>query len=175
MALLAALVPPGVVIVILPEVPDAGGVTVTEVAETTVTFVPTVPLNETLVAPSKFVPVIVIDGPNAGVKLEIVGAETGTVNELDELTVLFRFVTDTSPVVAPTGTATVIEVSPLIEKDGAIIPLKLTFVAVVKLVPVKVILVPTFPEVGEKLFSVGATAAGGALIKQVLVLAARFC
>ena len=76
---------------------------------------------------------------------------------------------------APTGTATVIEVSPLIEKDGAIIPLKLTFVAVVKLVPVKVILVPTFPEVGEKLFSVGATAAGGALIKQVLVLAARFC
>ena len=80
MALLAALVPPGVVIVILPEVPDAGGVTVTEVAETTVTFVPTVPLNETLVAPSKFVPVIVIDGPNAGVKLEIVGAETGTVN-----------------------------------------------------------------------------------------------
>ena len=74
MALLAALVPPGVVIVILPEVPDAGGVTVTEVAETTVTFVPAVPLNETLVARSKFVPVIVIDGPNVGEKLEILGA-----------------------------------------------------------------------------------------------------
>ncbi len=52
-------VPPGVVTLTLPEVPDAPGVAVIDVALTTVNEVAAVPPKLTAVAPVKLVPVMV--------------------------------------------------------------------------------------------------------------------
>jgi len=82
---LAALapVPPGVVTLMGPLVAPAGTVAVIEMAELTVKEDALVPLNLTAVAPVKFVPVMLTDvptGPLVGVKPEIVGLRTVTVN-----------------------------------------------------------------------------------------------
>ena len=65
------------------------------------------PLNETAVAPVKFVPLIVTlvpTGPLVGVKLVIVGGIAVTVKELALVAVPPGVVTLTGPVVAPVGT-----------------------------------------------------------------------
>jgi hypothetical protein len=68
-------VPPGVVTLIVPEVAPAGTLAVIDAAELTVK-VALVPLNETAVAPVKFVPLMVTlvpTDPLVGEKLVIVG------------------------------------------------------------------------------------------------------
>src|SRR4029453_2025156 len=83
-----AIVPPGVVTLILPVVAPVGTVAVICVAESTWNVVAVVVLNFTelvvkvapLIVPLKFVPVIVTDvptGPKVGVNELIVGAGTG--------------------------------------------------------------------------------------------------
>ena len=70
-------VPPGVVTAIRPDVAPNGTVVVIEVADTTVKFVATTPLNCTAVAPVKLNPVIVTAVPTnapVGVRLVMVGA-----------------------------------------------------------------------------------------------------
>ena len=65
------------------------------------------PLNETAVAPVKFVPLIVTlvpTGPLVGVKLVIVGGLAVTVKGLALVAVPPGVVTLTGPVVAPVGT-----------------------------------------------------------------------
>src|SRR5207249_2857681 len=64
-------------------------------------------------------------------------------------------VTLTGPVVAPAGTVAWIAVSEVTVKV-ALVPLKATAVAPLKLVPLIVTLVPTGPVVGERLAMVGA-------------------
>src|SRR2546425_1133382 len=118
------------------------------------------PLNVTAVAPVKLVPVIVTlvpTGPLVGVKLVIVGGLATTVNALALVVVPPGVVTLSGPVVAPLGTVAAIEVEELTVKL-ALVPLKVTAVAPVKLVPVIVTLVPTGPLVGVKLVIVGGLA-----------------
>jgi hypothetical protein len=66
-----------------------------------------VPLNRTVVAPVKFVPLIVTVAPTAplvGLKLVIVGGLATTVNALALVAVPPGVVTLSGPVVAPAGT-----------------------------------------------------------------------
>ena len=65
-------------------------------------------------------------------------------------------VTDIVPVVAPVRTVAVILVPPELTVNVADVPLKLTAVAPVKLVPVRVTVVPTAPLKGVKEVIVGA-------------------
>jgi hypothetical protein len=112
------------------------------------------PLKVTVVAPVKFVPLIVtlvLTGPLVGVKLVIVGV---TVNALALVAVPSGVVTLIGPVVAPLGTVACIVVAELTEKL-ALVPLNATAVAPVKFVPLIVTLVPTGPLVGVKLVIVG--------------------
>jgi hypothetical protein len=79
-------VPPGVVTLIVPEVAPLGTVAVIEAAELTVKLAP-MPLNETVVAPVKLVPLtltLVPTGPLVGEKLVMAGGlETVTVTGFD--------------------------------------------------------------------------------------------
>src|SRR5437660_5102854 len=105
-------VPPGVVTLTGPVVAPAGTVARIAVSEVTVKVALT-PLNDTEVAPVKFVPLIVTlvpTGPLVGVKLAIVGGLT-TVNELALVAVPPGVVTLSGPVVAPAGTVARIAVS----------------------------------------------------------------
>ena len=98
-------VPPGVVTLSGPVVAPVGTVAWIVVAEVTVKLALT-PLNVTVVAPVKLVPLIVTlvpTGPLVGVKLVIVGGLI-TVKLLALVAVPPAVVTLTGPVVAPVGT-----------------------------------------------------------------------
>src|SRR5437879_11659594 len=92
-------------------------------------------------------------GPMVGVKLVIVGGFI-TMKLLPLVAVPPDVVTLMGPVVAPAGTVACITVAEFTVKL-ALTPLNRTAVAVVKLVPLMVTLVPTDPLVGAKLVIVG--------------------
>src|SRR5438067_1500104 len=166
-ALLLVAVPSGVVTLTGPVVAPAGTAAEICVAEFTVK-VALVPLNFTEVAPVKFVPVIVTlvpTGPLIGAKLVMFGGFV-TVKELLLVAVPSGVVTLTGPVVAPAGTVAEICVDELTVKV-ALVPLKVTEVAPVKLVPLIVTLVPTGPLEGVKLVMVG----GLVTVKELLLVA----
>lgn len=150
------VLPLGVVTLILPVVAPFGTVAVIFVALFTVKEA-AVPLNETAVAPIRFVPLIVTEVPACplvGAKEETVGAEAEvTVKEAVEVAVPPAVVTENLPVLAPFGTARVI-LLPLTAKDVAA-PFSVTFVAPVRFAPVMVTLVPGGPLAGEKLLMPG--------------------
>ena len=116
------------------------------------------PLNVTLVAPVRAVPVITTDvavtGPLVGVNDVIAGGVT-TVNVTASLLVPPVLVTATVPVVAPTGTVTVIVVAEFTVHVNAEVPLNVTLVTLVNPVPVTVTAVPTGPDDGDKPDTVG--------------------
>ena len=160
-------VPPAVVTATLlaPTVP-AGVLAVIEVALTTTTFVADVTPIFTLVAPVKFVPVMVIVvppvvGPDVGLTLVIVGSGTMYVNALVLVAVPLAVVTATfcAPAV-PAGVTAVIEVvettTTLVAKLFPIVTLRAPF----KFEPVILIGVPPSvePEVGVIEAIVGAGA-----------------
>jgi len=144
-------VPPGVVTVIGPLVAPAG--TVAVICEPLTLKAAFVPLNLTAVVPEKFVPLIVTvvpTPPMAGEMLVIVGAATVvTVKGVELVAVPPGVVTAIGPEVAPMGTIAVICVSESPVKV-AFVPLKLTSLTPVKLVPVIATEVPIGPLVGEK-------------------------
>jgi hypothetical protein len=158
-------VPPAVITATLcaPAVP--GGVNaVIEVALTTTTLVAATPPTVTLLAPVKFVPVIVKGvlpkvEPTVGEMLVIVGAGTTYVNALGKLTVPPAVVTATlcAPAV-PGGVTAVIEVALTTTTLVAATPPTVTLLAPVKFVPVivKGVLPKVEPTVGEMLEMVGA-------------------
>jgi hypothetical protein len=92
-------------------------------------------------------------GPEVGVKPVSVGVEI-TAKFVALVTLPPGPVTVIGPLVAPAGTLATICVSLEIMKTAGW-PLKLTAVAPLKFVPVKVTLLPARPEAGEKLVSVG--------------------
>ena len=97
--------PPGVVTQIAPVVAPLGTVAVMLVAELTVKLAAD-PLNFTLVAPVKFVPVIITvvpTGPLPGVN-ELIDGGGMNVNEPELVAVPPGVVTEIGPVVAPSGT-----------------------------------------------------------------------
>ena len=109
----------------------------------------------------KFVPVIVTVvpmGPEAGVKLVIVGTEgVVTVKSVALVAVLPDTVTVIFPVVAPAGTVAVMLVV-VLAVAVAVVPLKRTVLfagVALKFVPVIVTVAPIRPDVGVKLVIVG--------------------
>ena len=120
-------------------------------------------------APVKFVPVrimVSLAAPLVGVKLVMVGAG---VKLLALVAVPPGVVTEMVPVVAPVGTATVIWEIAFTVKLPALVPLNLTAVTPVKLVPVRITEVPTAPLLGLKLVIVGATTVTVKLVLLVTV------
>ena len=107
-------VPDGVVTVILPVVAPAGTVAVTRPSFTKLKLAD-VPLNRTLVAPVKWLPLMVTDVPTApldGEKPLIVGAAPPVTVKFDALVAVpDGVVTVILPVVAPAGTLVVIRPS----------------------------------------------------------------
>ena len=109
----------------------------------------------------KFVPVIVTPAPTkplAGEKLLMVGVALAieTVKLLADVAVPPAVVTEIVPLVAPAGTEVVIWVALVMVKVAAV-PLNLTDVAPVNVVPVIVTGVPTVPLAGAKLAIAGAS------------------
>jgi hypothetical protein len=109
---------------------------------------------------------VVPTAPEVGAKLVRVGTGGGGADVMvklpEELAVPPGVVTEIAPEAAPLGTVAVICVALITVKDVAGVPAKLTAVAPVKPVPVSVTVVPTAPEVGEKLVRVtGGGGAGG--------------
>ena len=158
-------VPPAVVTATLcaPAVP-AGVTAVMEVALTTTTLVAATPPTVTLLAPVKFVPVIVKAVPpnvvpDVGEMLATVGAGTTYVNALGKVDVPPAVVTATlcAPAV-PAGVTAVIDVALTTTTLVAATPPTVTLLAPVKFVPVIVKAVPpnVEPDVGEMLAMVGA-------------------
>ena len=120
-----------------------------------------VPLKVTAVAPVKLVPVMVTwvpTGPLVGLKDVIVGG-TVTVKLMPLVAVPPGVVTWIGPLVAPLGTVAVSWVLDVTVKL-AVVPLKVTEVAPVKLVPLIVTWVPTGPLVGEKELILSVTEKG---------------
>ena len=118
-----------------------------------------VPLIVTLVAPVKLVPnkvTTVPTGPEVGVKLVMVGSEAVTTKELLLNAFPAGVVMRTKPVVLPLETTAVAVVEFTTTRPDAVVPLKATLVAPVKLIPVIVTLVPIGPDVGVKLVMTGA-------------------
>jgi len=162
---LAALVAvlPAIVTVIVPVVAPLGTVVVMLVAVLAVT-VAVVPLNITVLFAGvvlKFVPVMVTDAPimpAGGANEIIVGSDTVvTVKLVAEVAVIPATVTAMEPVVAPSGTVTVMLVAALAVTVAAT-PLNVTVlldVMALKFVPVIVTVVPIGPEAGVKLLMVG--------------------
>jgi len=112
-------------------------------------------LNATAVTPSKLVPVMVTAAPTApvvGVNLVTMGA--GTEKLVVDVPVPTAVVTLRGPVVAPAGTVTLIDVAVLVTMVAGT-PLNVTAVALPRLTPVMVTLLPTAPEVGVKLVITG--------------------
>lgn len=145
-------VPTPLVIVIFPVVAPAGTTAVIWVSELSVK-VAFVPLNFTVTVPVKSSPVMTTEvptGPSAGVKDTIVGAHCVTVKFVALVPVPLGPVTAILPVVAPVGTTAVMRVAELTVNDDAATPLKVTPVAPVKPVPVRVTLLPTHPLAGVK-------------------------
>ena len=167
--------PPGVVTVIFPVVPVAGGVAVTEVAVGVPVIAPATPLKVTAVAPNRLVPVIVTGEPKVGVKLVIVGFETGSVIDVALVAVPEIVVTVTGPDTAPVGIFTVIDVALLTVNVGVKTPPKPIAATVEKLVPVIVTVDPIVLLVGVKEVMVGAEGRAEAVNKHMLVLASTFC
>jgi len=129
------------------------------------------PLKATAVAPVKLVPVMVTAAPArplVGVKLEMVGAGGVTVKFEVDVAVPLGVVTEIVPVVAPAGTVVLTWVA-LLKVNAAIVPLNLTAVAPVKLVPVMVTAAPTRPMLGVKLEMVGAEPVMVKLVAEVPV------
>ncbi len=132
-----------------------------------------VPLNVAVLAPCvepKFVPAIVTDvpiTPEVGERLVIEGGEI-TVNDTPVLACPLTVIM-TLPVVAPLGTGTTIEVA--LQLAGvAVVPLNVTVLAPCvepKFAPAIVTVVPTIPEVGERLVIEGE----GITVKDTPVLA----
>jgi len=111
-----------------------------------------VPLNFTLVAPVKFVPVsvtLVPVCPLAGEKLVIVDAATLTVKLLAEVAVPCGVTIEIFPVTAPLGTVAVTLVA-LTTVNVAAAPPIVTEVAPLKCVPFTVTEIPALPLVGLK-------------------------
>ncbi len=120
-----------------------------------------VPLNFTLVAPLKFVPVsvtLVPTGPLVGETAVIAGAATLTVKLLADVAVPCGVTTEIFPVTAVLGTVAVTLVAPTTANVVAATPPIETDVAPVKFVPVTEIEVPTAPLAGLKLVMVGVAA-----------------
>jgi hypothetical protein len=155
-------VPVELVTEIFPVVAPLGTVAVIFVDETTVNEAET-PANFTLVAPVKFLPLIVTNvptGPLVGENDEIVGlAVVVTVNEVSLVSVPPGVVTAILPVEAPDGTVAVILVDELTVNEAET-PANLTDVVVkpvpLKFDPVIVTDVPTGPLVGENDETTGA-------------------
>ena len=155
-------VPPGVVTEIVPVVAPFGALVAMWLASVT-EKVAVVPLNLTLVAPVKFVPVIVTLVPTmplAGEKLVMVGAAAFTVKLFVEVAVPTGVTITIFPVTAPAGTVSVTLVLLATEKVVAGIPPTATEVAPVKFVPLTVTEVPTVPLVGLKLVIEGFAGGG---------------
>src|ERR1700724_872151 len=140
-------VPPGVVIAILPVRAPLGTVAVTCVSEFTVKAVAFTPPKVTLLVCVRLTPLIVTwvpTRPLGGVKPVITGVTRKTTLVVS---VPPGVATWTVPVVAPAGTVVVIsELDTTVNVAG--VPLKLTLVAPVKLVPKILTATPTLPEVG---------------------------
>ena len=150
-------VPTVVVTLMGPVVAPAGNVALIDVTEL-VRIVAGTPLKVTEVALPRLVPVMVTvvpTMPETGLKLVITGTPMTV-----KLEVLFPVplgaVTLTGPVVAPGGTVTVSDVAETTLNDGAGVLLNVTAVTPSKLVPVMVTVVPTVPDVGVNLVTVGA-------------------
>ena len=130
-----------------------------EVALFTVKEAAATPPNLTELAPLKFVPVITTGVPLEalpGLKLLMVGTAAETkVNPL-RVAVPAGVTTRTSPL-APLPTTATMVVALTTLKDLAAVPPKLTELAPVRLVPVRVTVWPSRAEVGEKEPRVGAT------------------
>jgi hypothetical protein len=147
-------VPAEVVTVMGPVPAPLGTVARIDVSEMTENVVAVTPLNVTLLAPVKCVPVIdtlVPTGPLVGVNDEIVGAAGGvavTVKAFVLVPVPPLVVTAIGPVVAPLGTVALIAVSEATANVVAVTPLKVTLLAPVKPVPTIDTVVPTAPPVG---------------------------
>jgi hypothetical protein len=152
--------PPGVVTQIFPVVAPLGTVAVIFVEDFTVN-VAEAPWNVTLVAPVKFVPVIVTvvpTGPEVGEKeVTVGGAAAVTVKFWELAAVPSGVVTLIGPVVAPEGTVVVILVFEF-AVNVADTPSNVTLVAAMRSVPVIATDVPTGPLVGENEEIVGAAA-----------------
>ena len=121
------------------------------------------PLNVTVLAPSKLVPLIwtlVPTGPLAGPKSVMVGVTR-------KLPVLLAeplgVVTPIGPLVAPVGTVAWMAVAEVTEKL-AFVPLKVTELAPSKPVPLIWMLVPTGALAGAKSEIVGGVGGGGLVI-----------
>ena len=117
------------------------------------TKVAAVPLKLTVVAPVRFVPVIVTAVPMTpvvGEKLVTVGEATVavTVKLPDDVALPPSVVMEILPVVAPLGTIAAIRVALLTANTAAAEPLNDTAVASVKLAPVTITVVPTGPDTG---------------------------
>jgi hypothetical protein len=120
-------------------------------------------LNFTLVAPVKFVPVIVTLVPTVplvGEKLVIAGAAAFTVKLFAEVAVPAGVTIVIFPVTAPTGTVSVALVALTTENVVTETPPTAAEVAPVKSVPVTVTAVPAAPLVGLKLEIVGLVGGG---------------
>jgi hypothetical protein len=157
------LVPPGVVALTAPVVAPTGTVVEIWLSESTVKTALT-PWNVTAVAPVKLVPAIVTGvptGPLGGVRDAMNGV---TLKSLVLTAVPFGVTTLIGPVVAPLGTVAVICVSESTVKEVAGVPLNLTAVAPVKVVPVMVTAVPTGPLPGVNDVICGVTVNGLALV-----------
>lgn len=148
-----------------PVVASTGTVVVMEVAVLAVTTA-VVPLNKTVLLAAvvlKFVPVMVTvvpTGPEAGVKLAMVGSTTVPMVKSVALVTVEQFVaTEILPVVVPAGTVTV-RLVVVLAVTVAILLLKkrTTFSAVtgLKFIPVMVTLVPMGPTAGVKEVTVGS-------------------
>jgi hypothetical protein len=150
-------VPPGFVTPICPVRPPAGTAAFTCVADTEVGAAATPP-KLTAVAEAMFVPFTVTTvptAPEAGVKLDTVGAGTVTVKSDALVAVPPAVVTAIGPVVAPAGTVAVTCVAESTENVVALVPWKVTASAPVRSVPVIVTLVPTGPLGGVNPLIVG--------------------
>jgi hypothetical protein len=146
--------PPGVVTEIGPVLAPFGTMAVI-VCESTTVKAAVLPPNITLVAPVKFVPVIVTcvpTGPLGGVKLVIVGAGI-TVKLVPLVAKPPGVVTVIGPEVAPIGTVAVIFMP--VNLNDVLVPLNVTEVALLKFAPLIVTEVPTLPLAGVKPVIVG--------------------
>jgi hypothetical protein len=166
-------VPFGVTSVIGPVVAPSGTCVVINVSETTVNSA-LAPLKRTAVAPVKNLPPMPTDcptGPLAGLVALIAGADAAvpdpedagdavTVNEPSLVTVAFGVTTLIGPLVAAEGTFVVIWPSDVTLKS-ALVPLKSTAVAPVKLLPITCTIVLGAALEGVKpAIAVAATTAG---------------
>ena len=141
-------VPPGVVTAIFPVTAPVGTVAVTCVSEFTVGAIASTPPKVTFVVCARLTPVMVTTvptGPLGGVKLVICGV-TRKITLLES--VPEGVTTLTVPVVAPAGTVVVIKEAET-TLNVAAVPLNVTLVAPVSLVPRILTAAPTLPDVGS--------------------------